>query len=72
MTQSPELAGGAGFTYADQVTTRYLAALLLGSGAPGLTERRVVRVALRRRAANGGMAGREGFERPLHLGDAEN
>ncbi len=51
MTQSPELAGGAGFTYADQVTTRYLAALLVGSGAPGLTERRVVRVALEQRDA---------------------
>lgn len=51
MTQSPELAGGAGFTYGDQVTTRYLAALLLGSGAPGLSERRVVRVALEQRDA---------------------
>ena len=51
MTQSPELAGGAGFTYADQVTTRYLVALLLGSGAPGLAERRVFRVALEQRDA---------------------
>lgn len=51
MTQSPELAGGAGFTYADQVATRYLAALLLGSDAPGLAERRVVRVALEQRDA---------------------
>ncbi|MEG8053144.1 hypothetical protein QP185_07605 [Sphingomonas aerolata] len=51
MTQSPELAGGAGFTYADQVATRYLAALLVGSGAPGLAERRVVRVALEQRDA---------------------
>ncbi|MFN4012139.1 MAG: hypothetical protein ACK4K8_19485 [Pannonibacter sp.] len=51
MTQAPELAGGAGFTYADQVATRYLAALLLGSGAPGLSERRVVRVALEQRDA---------------------
>jgi hypothetical protein len=51
MTQSPELAGGAGFTYADQVATRYLAALLAGSGAPGLPDRRVVRVALEQRDA---------------------
>lgn len=51
MTQSPELAGGAGFTYADQIATRYLAALLLGSGAPGLAERKVVRVALEQRDA---------------------
>lgn len=27
MTQSPELAGGAGFTFADQVAVRYLAGL---------------------------------------------
>jgi hypothetical protein len=51
MTQSPELAGGAGFTYADQVATRYLTALLAGSGAPGLPDRRVVRVALEQRDA---------------------
>jgi hypothetical protein len=46
VTQSPELAGGAGFTFADQVTVRYLTALLLGSAAPALAERTVVRVAL--------------------------
>jgi hypothetical protein len=51
MTQSPQLAGGAGFTYADQVPTHYLAALLVGSRAPGLTDRRVVRVALEQRDA---------------------
>ncbi|MEP2551294.1 MAG: hypothetical protein ABJH26_08380, partial [Marinomonas sp.] len=51
MTQSPELAGGAGFTYADQVTIRYLAALLVGSGSPGLPNRRVIRVALEQRDA---------------------
>lgn len=51
MTQSPELAGGAGFTYADQVATHYLAALLVGSGAPGLSERQIVRVALEQRDA---------------------
>ena len=36
MTQSPELAGGASLTYVVQVAARYLAALFLGSGAPGL------------------------------------
>ncbi|MCP1535692.1 hypothetical protein [Methylorubrum extorquens] len=51
MTQSPELAGGAGFTFADQVATRYLAALLIGTGAPGLADRRVSRVALEQRDA---------------------
>lgn len=51
MSQSPELAGGAGFTFADQVASRYLAALLIGSGAPGVAERRVSRVALEQRDA---------------------
>ncbi|MGF3021658.1 hypothetical protein ACQVP2_02365 [Methylobacterium aquaticum] len=51
MTQSPELAGGAGFTFADQVAARYLAALLIGTGAPGLSDRRVSRVALEQRDA---------------------
>lgn len=51
MTQSPELAGGAGFTFADQVAARYLAALLIGTGAPGLADRRVSRVALEQRDA---------------------
>lgn len=51
MPQSPELAGGAGFTFADQVATRYLAALLIGTGAPGLADRRVSRVALEQRSA---------------------
>lgn len=51
MVQSPELAGGTGFTYADQVAAHYLIALLLGSAAPGLAERLVVRVALEQRDA---------------------
>lgn len=51
MTQSPELAGGAGFTFADLVVTRYFAALILGTGAPGLAERQVFRVALEQRDA---------------------
>lgn len=51
MAQSPELAGGAGFTFADQVAARYLAALLVGTAAPGLADRRVSRVALEQRAA---------------------
>ncbi|WP_186183827.1 ATP-binding protein [Burkholderia gladioli] len=51
MTQSPELAGGAGFTFADQIASRYLVALLLGAGAAGLAERKVIRVALEQRDA---------------------
>ncbi|MFN7604718.1 MAG: hypothetical protein ACK5RU_02245, partial [Hyphomonadaceae bacterium] len=51
MSQSPELAGGAGFTFADRVATRYLAALLHGSGAVGLADRKVIRVALEQRDA---------------------
>jgi hypothetical protein len=51
MAQSPELAGGAGFTFADQVAARYLAALLVGSGAAGLPEWRVIRVAVEQRDA---------------------
>ena len=51
MAQSPELAGGAGFTFADQVATQYLASLLTSAVAPGLTPRRVSRVALEQRAA---------------------
>jgi len=51
MSQSPELAGGAGFTFADQVAARYLAALLIGAGGPGLADRRVSRVALEQRDA---------------------
>ncbi len=51
MTQSPELAGGAGFTFADQIAVRYLASLLASAPGPGTNERRVSRVALEQRAA---------------------
>lgn len=51
MTQSPELAGGAGFTFADQIAARYLASLLASAPGPGTNERRVSRVALEQRAA---------------------
>jgi hypothetical protein len=51
VTQSPELAGGAGFTFADQVAARYLGGLLAEAGGPGLAERVVSRVALEQRDA---------------------
>lgn len=51
MTQSPELAGGTGFTFADQIAARYLASLLASAPGPGTNERRVSRVALEQRAA---------------------
>lgn len=46
MPHSPELTGGAGFTYEDSVTAFYLAALLGEESAPGFGERIVTRVAL--------------------------
>jgi len=42
---SPELTGGAGFTYEDAVAAHYLAALLAGTTATGLDGRVVQRVA---------------------------
>jgi hypothetical protein len=51
MSQSPETAGGAGFTFADRVAARYLASLLVEASAPGLADRRVSRVALEQRPA---------------------
>lgn len=42
---SPELTGGAGFTYEDAVTAYYLVALVGGTTAAGLTSRVVERVA---------------------------
>lgn len=51
MTQSPELAGGAGFTFGDQVAARYLASLLAETGGPGIPDRVVCRVALEQRDA---------------------
>lgn len=49
LTQSPELAGGAGFTFGDQVAARYLACLLAEAEGIGLPERIVCRVALEQR-----------------------
>jgi hypothetical protein len=45
--QSAELAGGAGFTFADAVVTVFLTALLDEGHAPGVTDAQVTRVALR-------------------------
>ena len=42
---SPELTGGAGFTYEDAVTARYLAAMVAGTTAAALGARVVQRVA---------------------------
>lgn len=49
MSQSPELAGGAGHTFEDRVTARYFAATLAQTGAPGIADRTVTRVALQQR-----------------------
>ncbi len=46
-TQSPELAGGAGFTFEGSVGGLYLAALLGEAYAPGMEDRTVTRVAAR-------------------------
>jgi hypothetical protein len=46
MVNAPEVSGGAGFTFADRAAAVYLCALLGRQQAPGLPERRVVRVAL--------------------------
>lgn len=51
VSQSPELAGGAGFTFGDQVAVRYLACLLGELEGPGLSGRIVSRVALEQRDA---------------------
>lgn len=55
MTQSPEVAGGAGFDYEGAVAAVYLAGLLAEGTAPGVDGRRVVRVALQQ----------AGFAQPL-------
>lgn len=47
--QSPELAGGAGFTFADAVATVFLTALLDEGNAPGVPDAQVTRVALEQR-----------------------
>lgn len=49
--QSPELTGGAGFTYEAHVAARYLVALLAEGSAPGLNHRVVRRVALQQKSA---------------------
>jgi len=55
MAQSPELAGGAGFTFADAVAASYLAALLANGYAAGIPHRTVCRVSVEQRD----------FEQPL-------
>lgn len=47
---SPELTGGAGFTFEDRVTSIYLTALIGQSGAPGLRGDRVIGIGLQRAA----------------------
>lgn len=49
MPQSPELAGGAGFKFEDEVSGAYLASLLTRTAAPGTGDRVVTRVALQQR-----------------------
>lgn len=49
MPQSPELAGGAGFTFEGAVAALYLADLLAEGYAPGIDDRTVCRVALQQR-----------------------
>ena len=44
MPQSPELAGGEGFTFEGDVAAFYLAALLAEAYAPGIDDRTVVQV----------------------------
>jgi hypothetical protein len=50
MSQSPEIAGGAGFTFEDAPVAIYLGALLGEESAPGLEDRTVVRVAVQQAA----------------------
>jgi hypothetical protein len=49
MPQSPELAGGEGFTYEGDAAAYYLAALLAEAYAPGVADRTVVRVSVQQR-----------------------
>jgi len=49
MSQSPELAGGEGFTFEGDATAFYLTALLAESYAPGIDDRIVVRVSVQQR-----------------------
>jgi hypothetical protein len=50
MVSSPELSGGAGFTFEDASVAIYLTALLGEDSGPGLSHRVAVRVALQRLA----------------------
>lgn len=50
MNQSPEVAGGAGFTFEDTPVAIYLGALLGEESAAGLEDRTVVRVAVQQAA----------------------
>jgi len=49
MPQSPELAGGEGFTFEGDVAAFYLSALLAEAYAPGIDGRTVVRVSVQQR-----------------------
>ena len=49
MSQSPELAGGEGFTYEGYVAAYYLTAMLAEAFAPGIDDRIVVRVSVQQR-----------------------
>lgn len=49
MPQSPELAGGEGFTFEGHVAAFYLAALLAEAYAPGIEDRTVIRVSVQQR-----------------------
>lgn len=49
MAQSPELAGGEGFTFEGDVAAFYFAALLAEAYAPGIDDRTVVRVSVQQR-----------------------
>lgn len=49
MPQSPELAGGEGFTFEGDASAFYLTALLAEAYAPGIDDRTVVRVSVQQR-----------------------
>lgn len=49
MPQSPELAGGEGFTFEGDVAAFYLSALLAEAYAPGIDDRTVVQVSVQQR-----------------------
>jgi hypothetical protein len=49
LSQSAELAGGEGFTYEGNAAAYYLAALLAETGAPGISDRIVYKVAVQQR-----------------------